>query len=83
MNVCIVFHLKYYKPEASVSQTIGLDAERPLSIYGYSGATKRAKQASAPPATSLEEFNPKRQAFKCVFELTGKGSMGWAIKFFY
>ena len=71
MNVCIVFNSKYSKPGASVSQTMSRDAQRPLSIYGFSGGTARAKGASAPPpAKLLKKFNPKRQVFKRVFELT-------------
>ena len=36
MNVCVVFNLKYSKPEASVSQTMGRDAQqaaKSLRIY--------------------------------------------------
>ena len=75
MNVCIVFDSKYSKPEAIVSQTMGRDAQQAakrLRIY-CRDATKRAKEASAPPpplsAKSLKNFNPKMKAFKRVFEL--------------
>ena len=69
----MVFNSKYSKSEASVSQTMGRDAHtRMLSVYGYSHAAMRAKEASAPLAKSLKKFNPKMQAVKCVFELTYK-----------
>ena len=50
MNVCIVFNSEYSKPEASVSRTMGWDVQQAvyLSVYGQSGATKRAKRTLAP-----------------------------------
>ena len=71
MNAYIVIHSKYSKPEASVSQTMSRDAQRPLSVYGIRGGTTRAKGASAPhPAKTPKNFYPKMQVFKRVFELT-------------
>ena len=45
--------------------------KEPLSVYRFSGGTAKAKGVSAhPTAKSIKKFNPKRQVFKRVFELT-------------
>ena len=47
---------------------------RPSSIYGYSGATTKAKAASDPhpPKQSHLKSNPKMPMFNHVFESTYK-----------
>ena len=65
MNVSIVFNSKYSKSKPSVSQTIGGMHNRPLSVYRFSGAIKKAKGTqpllpSPPIVKSLENL-----ALKC------------------
>ena len=62
MNVCIVFNSSILSPKpVFLKLWVGMH-NKPLSVYGYSGASKRAKGPSAPLAKS-------RDVEAAIFEL--------------
>ena len=61
MIVCIVFNPKYSNPEASVSRTIGRDAQQAVKhLRIYSCPTTMAKRASPLPHSQVTyNISPK------------------------
>ena len=77
MNAYIIFHSKYSKPKASVSQTMSRDAQRAAKCLRALEAELQGQRGLQPPPPPTQPSHLKKLTLKCksevfkrVFELT-------------